>query len=171
MLVEMAVATAIIGIIAVVIGGVIFQIGRTTELENTHINAIRQAQNAGDWISRDAKKAQSITTDGLEYPDFLVLSWTQRDYVQGESTYNVVTYSFVDVSNNIGKLKRNYWNSIGANQNALISSYIYYNAADAEHTSKANYLNPKLEVQLAICLGNYTETRQYIVERRPTFEY
>ncbi|MDP2917136.1 MAG: type II secretion system protein [Dehalococcoidia bacterium] len=170
-LTELAVNYAIVGILAAVIGTLIFQISRGTELNNNNITSITQVRNGGSWISNDTLMAEDVVTDSLEYPNFLVLSWTERSYTGGESIYHTVTYYFSDLVNNVGKLKRRHWNSAGLDEQIVVASYIYYNLADPDNTSKATYLSPTLTVKLDSRLGNARETKEYQTCYRATFEY
>lgn len=171
-LIELVLSVAVFCVTATIAGAFIFQVNKATELSNSHVAAIWQAQKSGDWISRDAQRADSIIVDDLEYPTFLVLTWTQRNFEPGgHSIYHVVSYSFIDMTGNTGKLNRNHWSSEGMDENTLIASYIYQNSGDTDNTSKAIYVNPTLTVQLSFSLGNSWEKKQYIVERRPSFEY
>ncbi|MBU2535205.1 MAG: type II secretion system GspH family protein, partial [Chloroflexi bacterium] len=57
-LIELIIATTILVLVSGAASIAIFQIMKGTERNNTHINAVRQVQTAGYWISRDARMAQ-----------------------------------------------------------------------------------------------------------------
>ena len=164
--IELVVAIAIIALISGATATATFQVFQGTERSNNHMTAVRQVHNAGYRISRDAQMAQSVTADNLTLPDFLVLSWTERDYAD-EPTYHSVTYFFEDLTDGIGKLKRNHWSSAGANEQTLVADYIYYDPDDSDDTSKASYQSPVLTVQLTALFEETRETREYRINHRP----
>jgi len=164
--VELVVAIAIIALVSGAAAMAIFQVFKGTERNNNYMTAVRQVHNAGYWISRDTQMAQSVTADNLTAPDFLVLSWTEPGYA-GEDIYHSVTYFFEDLTDGIGKLKRNYWSSAGANGQTLVAEYIYYNPDYPDDTSKASYQSPALTVQLTALSEEILETREYRIYCRP----
>ncbi len=91
--IELIVALAIIALIGSATATATIQVLRLTGRNNEHMTAVRQVQNAGYWISRDAQMAQSIIVDNLTPPDFLVLNWTEWDDA-GDPIYHSVTYFF-----------------------------------------------------------------------------
>ena len=165
-LIELVVAITIMAIVSGAAAMAIFQVCHGTERNNNHMTAVRQVHNAGYWISRDALMAQSMTADNLTTPDFLVLNWTEWDD-NNDPIYHSVTYSFEDQTDGIGKLKRSYWSSDGANQHTLIAEYIYCNPSDSQQTSKADYQQPELTVQLTAIFEETRETREYRIIHRP----
>ena len=166
--IELIVALAILGLIGSATATATFQVLRVTERNNDHMTVVRQVQNAGYWLSRDAQMAQSVTADGLTSPDFLVLNWTERDYVD-DPTYHSVTYFFEDLTDGVGKLKRSHWSSTGINEQTLVAEYIYYDPDDPDNTSKASYQSPVLNVQLTSLFEKARETREYKINLRPNF--
>ena len=167
-LVELLVATTIIVLASGAAGAATFQVFKGTERNNNYMTAVRQVQNAGYWISRDAQMAQSVTADNLTSPDFLILNWTERDYAD-EPTYHTATYFFQDVTDGIGRLKRSHWSSAGANEETLVAEYIYYDPDDLDDTSKADYQAPALTVQLTAVYDEAMETREYRISCRSNF--
>jgi len=167
-LVELLIAITIMVLASGAAGAAIFQILRGTERNNNHMTAVSQVHNAGYWISRDAQMAQSVTTDNLTLPDFLILSWTEWD-AAGDPTYHSATYSFEDLTDGIGKLKRNHWSSAGASEETLVAQHIYYVPSDSDNTSKASYQQPVLAVQLTALFKGSLETKEYKITHRPNF--
>ncbi|MFC1864677.1 type II secretion system protein J [Chloroflexota bacterium] len=166
-LVELLVATTIMVLASGAAGAAIFQIFRGTEHNNDHMTVVRQVQNAGYWISRDAQMAQSVTTDDLTLPDFLVISWTED--VVGDPIYHTATYYFEDLTDGLGKLKRNHVSTAGADEDTLVAQYIYYDPSDVDNTSKANHegaVSPVLTVQLTAIFKKALETREYKITHR-----
>lgn len=164
--IELIIAITIIALISGAASIAIFQILKGTETNNTHMNAVRQVQTAGYWIGRDARIAQSVNTDNLTPPDFIAFNWTEWDD-QNEEIYHTATYSFEDLIDNIGKLKRTHWSSAGANEQTLIATHIYYAPADPDDTSKASYQAPVLTLQLTSLVKDAMEVREYLIKHRP----
>lgn len=165
-LIELAIAVSIMVLVSGAASIAIIQTLKATETNNTHMNAVRQVQNAGYWLSRDARMAQSINTDNLSPPDFLVFSWTEWDS-QNEEVYHSATYSFAGLADGIGNLKRTHWSSAGANEQTLIAQHIYYRPADPDDTSKAVYQAPMLTLQLTAIVEDEMEIREYRIKHRP----
>ena len=165
--IELIVALFIIALIGSAAAATTFQVINGTARSNAHMTAVRQIQNAGYWISHDAQMAESVVTDNLTHPDFLVLTWTEQDYSEDDPIYHSVTYFFEDLSDGIGKLKRNHWSSAGANEYTLIAEYVYYDSGDPDNTSKTTYQKPVLTVQLTALFGDARECKEYRITRRP----
>ena len=164
--IELIISITIIVLVSGAASIAIFQILKGTERNNTHINAVRQVQTAGYWISRDARMAQSVNTDNLTAPDFIAFNWTEWDD-QNEEIYHTATYSFEDLTDNTGKLKRTHWSSAGANEETLIATHIYYAPADPDDTTKASYQAPLLTLQLTSLVEDAIEVREYRIKHRP----
>ena len=169
-IIELLLATAIATLIACAATMAIFQIIKSTERSNEHMTAVRQVQNAGYWISRDAQMAESVITDNLSPTDFIVLTWTERDY-ESNNTYHSITYFFEELSDEIGKLKRNHWSSAGANAEILVAEYIFYDPDDPVNSSNVSYQDSILAVKLVALFENAGETREYRISRRQNFNY
>ncbi len=168
-LIELLIAITITVMVAGTAGIAIFQVLRNTERNNDLITAVRQVENAGYWISRDAQMALGVTvTENLTLPDFLGLSWTEWNG-EGDPIYHSANYTFEDLTNGIGQLKRTYGSSTGARAQTLIAQYIYYDPDDADATSNTSYQNPVLTVKLTAVYEGATESREYKVKRRPGF--
>jgi len=170
-LIEVLVAMIIVFLIAGAAGMATVQGVNITQQSNDQMTVIREVQNAGYWISRDAQMAEDvIVDDDPETADFLILLWTEWDEGKGTlSAYNVATYSLEDVVGGIAKLKRTHWSSAGANKQTLVAEYIYYNPGDPDNTTKASYQSPVLTMQITASFGEAEETKEYAVQRRPNF--
>ncbi len=166
--VELITVLSIIALIGLAATTTTFQVINVTERNNNRMTAVRQVQNAGYWISCDTQMAESVITDNLSPPDFMLLSWTERDYVS-DDIYHLVTYFFEDLSDGIGKLKRNYWSSAGASRETLVAEYISYDPDDPVNTSNVSYQKPVLTVKLTALFGDAIETREYRINRRQNF--
>ena len=168
-LIELIIVIAIVAIIAGAATFTTFQVLNVTASSGNDIRVIRQVQNAGWWISQDALVAENIIIDDdPETPEFLLFSWTQWGYDE-ESIYHAVTYSFEDVSEGIGKLKRNYWISTGVDRDTLVAEYISYDPDDPVNTSNVSYQKPVLSVKLTSLFKDARETREYSINRRQNF--
>lgn len=167
-LVELMIAITIMVLASTGASAAIFQIFNTIERNNNRINTVLQVQYAGSYISHDAQMANSISTDNLTLPDFLILHRTEWN-ASGDPIHHTIRYYFEDLTNGIGKLKRNHWSSTGANEQTLIAEYIYYNPSYADDTSDASYLSPVLTVRLTAHFDETVETREYRIEHRPNF--
>jgi len=164
-LLELLVSLAIIPLVALSASATMFQISKSTDRNRDYMTAVRQVQNAGYWISRDAQMANSITTN-TTLPDFLTIGWTEWNWPSG-AIYHYDRYFFEGLtSEGIGTLKRNHLSSAGENQTTLIATGIYYESTD-NNTSKASYQSPVLTVQLTAVSGKTRETREYKIKRRP----
>ena len=92
-LIELMLAIAITGVITGAITTTIFQVVNSSARTNNHMMAVRQVQNAGYWVSRDAQMAQVVepagelvdTPAGTGFP--LTLTWTEWDGTVNEITY------------------------------------------------------------------------------------
>ena len=166
--IELIVAIAIMALIGLGATMTTFQVINGTGRSNSHMTAIRQVQNAGYWIGRDAQMAENIVTANLSGTDFMLISWTEWDHDAEDEVYHQVTYFFDGLTGGIGKLKRNHWSSAGANVDILVAQYISYDSADPVNTSNISYQKPVLAVKLTALYGDASETREYRISRRPT---
>ena len=73
-MIEWIVSTAIMALIAGAAIMSTFQVVNDTEQTNDRMIVVRQVENAGYWISRDAQLATSLDTENLTSPDFLILN-------------------------------------------------------------------------------------------------
>lgn len=165
--IELLVALAIVALITGAAGAATLQLFASTERSNDHMTAVRQVQNAGYWISRDALMAES-TDNVTTPPDFLVLNWTEWDYDE-DSIYHRVTYSFQDLSDGIGKLIRTHEINGEVSAQTLVAEYIYYNPDDPDNPTKASYESSVLTMQIAASIGEASEIREYEIWHRPNF--
>ncbi|UCG10730.1 MAG: prepilin-type N-terminal cleavage/methylation domain-containing protein [Dehalococcoidia bacterium] len=167
-IIELVVAITIMALVSGAATAATFQVFKCTERNSEYMTALNQVQNAAYWISHDAQMAQSITTENLTSPDFLVLNWTEWD-AEDNPVYHSATYFWEDLSGGIGKLKRSHWSSAGVNEQTLVARHIYYDPTDLDYTSEASYQNPVLTLQITALSGESRETREYQISRRPNF--
>jgi hypothetical protein len=146
----------------------IFQVFKGTERNNGYTTVVRQVQNAGYWISRDAQMADNVTAANLTGDDFLILYWTDWDDPDNPVEHSA-TYFLTQLTNGIGQMKRSHWSSAGANEETLVADYIYYAPGDPINTSKAFYQTPELTVKLTTIFDETFETREYKITQRPNY--
>jgi type II secretory pathway pseudopilin PulG len=97
-LIETIVAAGIAALIVGVLGSTVFLLTRTTEQGNDELNALQDVQNAGYWLTRDGKMADSTDLIGDAAPvSSVTLSWDDG----GQN--HTVTYSLSGT-----ELKRDY---------------------------------------------------------------
>jgi prepilin-type N-terminal cleavage/methylation domain-containing protein len=94
-LIELALAMAIGGIIAAAITMTMFQIVDSSGRTSNHMTAIRQAQSAGYWVTKDVHMAQVISTEDDEDGLPLEVSWTEWDGAEHNVTYELQGTDFV----------------------------------------------------------------------------
>lgn len=165
-LIEVIVAAAIVALIALAANMSLVQVIKGNEPGKNRITAVRQVQNAGYWISCDARMAESVVADNLTPPDFLILTWTEWDDKTGDAIHHKCTYFLDDLSGGIAKIKRTHWSSAGANDQTLVAEYIYYDPEDPDNTSKVSYQSQVLTLQLTAVSGDATETGEYMIKHR-----
>ncbi|MDP3879861.1 MAG: hypothetical protein Q8Q07_06115, partial [Dehalococcoidales bacterium] len=136
-----------------------------TQRNNDYLTSVRQVENAGYWISRDTQMAQSVITDNLTSPDFILVNWTEWD-AGGQPIYHSVRYFFENIITGNGELKRYHWSSAGANEETLIARHIFFDSDNITYTSKASYQFPMLALKLTASYENVLESREYKVVRR-----
>ena len=168
-IIELVIACAIAAVLGSVGTMSVFQTMRSVGASESHLLAVRQLQNAGNWIGRDVQTAENVVIDNLEYPNFLVLTWTEQDYDGGDLVYHAVTYFFEDLTEGIGVLKRNHSTSAGTDDNLLVARSLYYDPDDTGNTSSASYQDSVLTVTLRAIFDNVTKMRTYSYVPRPDF--
>ncbi|MDD5082054.1 MAG: prepilin-type N-terminal cleavage/methylation domain-containing protein [Dehalococcoidales bacterium] len=156
--VELMIAFAITGIIAAAATGAIFQLFSSSTRSNNQIMAVRQVQNAGYWISRDAQMAQGIVTPIA--PEFLRVNWTDWDGTQYAVTYSIVS----------GKLQRSETRTVGGIPQPTTDSFVaeYINAAGSSCQYVANVLSVTIKSEVGGGSQQSSETRLYEVRPRPS---
>ncbi len=169
-LIELLIAITIMALATGAAGAAIFQVLRNTERNNDYMTVVRQVENAGYWISRDAQMAHSISADNLTLPDFLVINWTEWDEA-GNPTYHSANYTITieNLTDGVGTLKRSHWSSAGASEQTLVAQYIYCDPGDADNTTKVSYQSPVLTVRLTALFEETIETKEYKIKPRPNF--
>jgi prepilin-type N-terminal cleavage/methylation domain-containing protein len=160
-LIELVMALTISAVISGTITATIFQVITGSGRTNNHMVAIRNAQEAGFEISRDAQQARRVepaaeavdNPDGTRFP--LVLTWTDW-----EGVLNTVTYKIEDT-----ELQRKY-NDGGW---GCIAQYVNPDPT----MTYCDFTDGKLTFQVTVTVGSgseeQNETRVYEVVPRPSW--
>jgi len=159
-LIEVLVALAVTGLITGSITMVISQVLTGNVRTSNHMTAVRQVQNAGYWISRDAQMAQTVDTG--EFSGFpLTLTWTEYG-VDGDE--HQVVYTLAD-----NKLQREHYTNRATNPAPDATTFV------ADHINTANTScaldGSKLTLTVTASIGGFkpaSETRVYEVVPRPS---
>jgi len=161
--IELLVAITITALIGSAAAVATFQVFTGAKRNNDRMTVIRQVQNAGYWISRDTQMAQSVTTDNLAPPDFLVLSWTEE--ASGDEYQVVYTLGNI-LESELKKLHRNQSVNGEASTTTLVAQYI---DPDPKKT-KCEFTNGLLTLTVTATVGNgsltESETRTYKIVPR-----
>lgn len=167
---ELIISTALVALIALSSLMIAHQTIAVTDNSKERVTATNQVQNAGYWFTRDTQMAEYIATEELSSNEFIIFVWTE--WILNDSPiYHSATYYFEDLSNNIGKLMRHHWSSTGTDETTLVGEYICFNPSDPDNSSKANYQNPTLTVDLSASYKDATTEREYKITRRPNFNW
>ena len=161
-LIEMVVVLVLIGIISLGITAGIRQVLTINTRASNHMIAVRQVQQAGKEVSKDALQAQSINATGSQgFP--LTLMWDEW----GTNQTNIVIYELVDMPIGLKQLHRSHTINGTAQTTApsVVAEYI-----DSDQTSCSwNNATLTFKVTATLGIGSYgaIETRVYEIEPRP----
>ena len=152
-LIELVIAIAITAVLGAAVTSAIAQVLNMNARSSNHMVAIRQVQNAGYWVSRDAQMSQRVNTSLSG--KFLRLEWTGWD-----NAAHWVEYTLEDAPGGLKNLLRNYdGNSL------VVAQYV-----DPANTSRA-YSSGKLTFTVTASVGDAArrgiETRTYEMNPRP----
>lgn len=147
-LIEMLVVIVILGAIMSVMSMTVIMIMKVSRQSNDYAIALRQVQNAGYWISRDAQMAQTVVTD--EPGVFLALEWDDW-----EGNHYEVDYVFDG-----NTLER----QLNGSSGILIAQYIV--VADTTFEEDADIDN-KYKLTIKASHGETEVERTYEVAPRP----
>ncbi len=156
-LLELLIALGIISIIGGAMAMTTATIVRLTPQSNDQVIALRQAQNAGYWITRDVQAAQTVDINPAT-GEFLKLTFT----VVG-SDNSIITYRLEDMAGGKKKLVR-----ISQGMPMLVAEYIYYDPAANPDTSTRilEYENYKISFQITATTGDATVIKKYQASQR-----
>ena len=165
-LIEVLIAVAIGGAIAGAGSMATRQVITQTNRNNNHEIAVRQVQNAGHWVTRDTRMAQTVLT-GDESDGILTLTWQDYD---GTNEYQVV-YSLEEVEG-VLKLKREHYTNRADNPDPDATTYVA-KYIDSGQTSCEFVDPPMLTFTVTATVGGgsqqeVSETRIYEIVHRAT---
>ena len=125
-LLEMLIVLGIMGLIGGAMAVTTATIVKITPRSNEQVVILRQAQNAGYWISRDVQMAQTVDINPAT-GEFLKLTFTVI-----ESDDITVTYQLEDMDGGMNKLVRT-----SQSTPMLVAEYIYYDpVGDPDNSTK-----------------------------------
>jgi len=168
-LIEILVALAITGLITGGITGTIFQVITIEARTSNHMTAVRQVQNAGFWVSRDATMAQTVdlewqgeTPSGSKFP--LKLTWTEWD---NNEKYEVI-YTLQNMIGGPKQLQRQHltYDADGyeiGNETTILAQYIIPGVGQ----TRLDFTDGKLTLTVTATVERQSETRTYEVIPRP----
>jgi prepilin-type N-terminal cleavage/methylation domain-containing protein len=162
-LLELIIAIAIAGLITAGITVAIMQILTINTRASNHMIAVRQVQQAGKEVSKDALQAQPSKIDSDPEEAFLVLNWTDS---QGGNNTVIYTLQAMASAPALSVLARNHTinGTAWATARPVVAEYI-----DPAQTSCAwNASLGLLVFTVTATVGAESETRIYEIEPRPT---
>jgi type II secretory pathway pseudopilin PulG len=159
---ELLMAFAVTAIITGGISATLYQMVIGSARASNHMTVVKQVQNAGYWVSRDAQAAQSVAVDEGEATGFpLILTWTDWN-----DTLNTVTYTLDGT-----ELRRD----DGVEQRAVAqfvdvdpakTSCVF---ADTNGDTLKDTVIFRVTVAIGSGLQQETETREYRIVPRPLY--
>jgi prepilin-type N-terminal cleavage/methylation domain-containing protein len=154
-LIELLIAIVIAGLITGGITFAIMQILTVNTRASNHMIAVRQVQQAGKEVSKDALQAQNVTC-GVNQGFPIALNWTEwgTNYTHG------VIYS-LEGTDELKKLQRQHY----ANSSLDLTTVV------AEYISSASFVQlpggVAYNFTVTATVGDQSETREYEVKPRP----
>jgi len=104
-IIELAVLIPVVALITLAVSMTVFQIIQATRLNIDWTTSVRQAQNVGDWISRDIMSAHTANaSDDPGTTDIELVFMSKKDWVTGE--FVNIRYIWSDSAGSLKKLKR-----------------------------------------------------------------
>jgi prepilin-type N-terminal cleavage/methylation domain-containing protein len=162
-LLELIIAIAIAALITAGITMAIMQILTINHRASNHMIAVRQVQQAGKEVSKDALQAQPTKIDDDPLGAFLVLNWTDS---QGGNNTVVYTLQTMPSSPALSRLARNHTidGTVESTAPPVVAEYI-----DPDQTTCAwNATLGVLVFNVTATVGTESETRVYEIDPRPT---
>jgi len=146
-LIEVLVATAIIGFIGAGLAVALGQVINVNAISNNRVVAVKQVENAAYWLNRDVRMSQVVeTADGSGFP--LNLSW-----VEWNNTTCQVSYT---LTNN--QLQR----SISVNGTQPLTMTVAQHISGSPDDTLCQYSNGIFNLKLTASVGGFrpaSETR------------
>jgi len=166
-IVELLIAFTVAALVAIGVTTGVFQIVTGNTRTSNHMNAVRQVQEAGYWVSHDTQMAQDVNTDNLTGPEILKLTWVEWD----NSNEHQVVYSLTNMNGGLKQLEKQYL-IYDVDENLLDSiTSIVAQFIDPELTS-CSFIDNELIFTVTATVGSGSqrgsETRVYEISPRPT---
>ncbi len=154
--IEVVITLAISGLVVTAVSGTITQLIQSSSTTD-HMNALRQVQTAGYWVSKDGIQAESLTTQGY----LLYVCRTDWD----DSDLHEVVYSLQDMpSGALKQLQREESLNGVPMATTIVSRYIDPAQTSCVWDPDANTLT----FIVTSTMAQHTETRTYEVQPRPS---
>jgi prepilin-type N-terminal cleavage/methylation domain-containing protein len=153
-LIETLVAVAIAVVIIAGISTSVDQLISVNAASISRENAIKQVENAVQYISRDALQAQSVTTNSGKFP--MVLSWTSWNNATSSTSYAI----------NGNDLVR----SLSVNGGQPSTLQVAHNIDASPTMTNCSFSGGIVTVKLTATTGGFrpaSETRTFQIEARP----
>jgi len=165
----------VIGISSIITGSIImtiFQVVIGSARTNNHMIAVRQAQNAGYWVSHDAQMAQSVglADESVDDPDGTRFPFTLTWVDWGNNEVHQVTYTLEDMTGGSKQLKRSHFIN-GTTETSLVAQFIDATEKDGKPQTRCEFTNGALIFTVTTAVGTdaekRSETRVYEIVPRP----
>ena len=163
-LIELLVAIPIAALVMLAASGVLIQLVHSGRA-SAHMNAIRQVQMAGTWMSRDGLQAQKVEIpSGSGFP--CIFEW--QDYTTTGYPVHKVTYRLIPMSSgSLVQLQREVTVG-GATPTTQIVARNIVNAGNATALAWTDSIaKTAFRLQVTSTAGQETESRTYEVTPRP----
>jgi len=166
-IVELLISFTVAALVAVGVTTGVFQIVTGNNRTSNHMNAVRQVQEAGYWVSHDTQMAQDVETDNVTDPEIMKLTWDEWD----NSNEHQVVYSLTNMNGGLKQLEKQHL-IYDADDNLLDSTTsIVAQFIDPAMTS-CSFTGDKLIFTVTATVGSGSqkgsETRVYEISPRPT---
>jgi len=160
-LLELLVAIALVGLLSAGIAGMISQLLTISTRASNHMVAVRQVQQAGKEVSKDALQAQTLES-GNSSGLLLTLAWIEWD----TGDLHEVIYVLADMpSGEFKRLQRSLTITPPEEEPTTIVSVVAQ-YIDPDQTSCV-WSSGELTFAVTATVGGQSETREYEVKPRP----
>ena len=168
-LVELLVAIAIASVITAGITFAVMQLLTINTRASNHMVAIRQVQQAGKEVSKDALQTQSVNTTGSA--DFLTLNWIGWAAGNTTGTNHTIIYTLISMpSGGLKRLQRKDYVDSTLNSTTIVAEHIDDTLVTGQARTRCEWDSVKRVLTLTVTatVGTASETRIYQVEPRPS---
>jgi len=163
-LIELLVAIPIAALVMLAASGVLIQLVHSGRA-SAHMNAIRQVQMAGTWISRDGLQAETVT---IASGNGFACTFVWHDYNVTNAPKHTVVYSLIPVgSGSLVQLQRQATVEGGTTTSTIVARNLV-SAGNATALSWTDsFAKTSFRLQVTSTAGQETESRTYDVTPRP----